>query len=511
MSSRRSPSSPPTLDGFDPIELIGSGGYADVFLFQQHMPSRTVAVKVLVGDVVAGAAFTAEANLMARVSAHPYIVGVYDARVAADGRPYLVMEYYPGSNFLERARSERFSIADALRVAIQVASAVETAHRAGILHRDIKPANILTSEYGRPGLTDFGIASAEGPGDEAEGVSIPWSPPEAFGQATLEVRADVYSLAATTYHLLSGRSPFEIPGGRNGPLDLMARIERERVPPIGRADVPPSLERLLAQAMSKDPAHRPATAAEFARSLQAVENELRLATTPLELPDVGRVTRPRGNQGDDDDATRVRGVTEIQAQPDDVLIAGVPLSDGSVNETLTKRPQRARKGMLDVPDVADTVHRPAGSPSDLPATAGDEPSSRTGLVVGTAAVLVVVIAVVGFLLFGGGGTGDSAAATTTVFSIGGLDDAVFVSSVKDLGGASVGGVVTFTWSARDGEPGDVYVFERTLDGNNVVTGRTEATALVVDDARIGQEVCLDVVVARTGAADSAAREACVTA
>ena len=512
MSSRRSPSSPPALDGFDPIELIGSGGYADVFLFQQHMPSRKVAVKVLVGDVVAGAAFTAEANLMARVSAHPYIVGVYDARVAADGRPYLVMEYYPGLNFLERARSERFSIAEALRVAIQVASAVETAHRAGILHRDIKPANILTSEYGRPGLTDFGIASAEGPGDEAEGVSIPWSPPEAFGHATLDVRADVYSLAATTYHLLTGRSPFEIPGGRNGPLDLMARIERERVPPIGRADVPPSLERLLAQAMSKDPAHRPAAAAEFARSLQAVENELRLATTPLELPDVGRVTRPRGDEDndDDDDATRVRGVTEIQAQPDDVLIARVPLSDGPVDETLTKRPERVREGLLDVPDVANTVHRPSGSPSDLPVAAGDDPSGRTGLVVGMAAVVVVVIAVVGFLLFGGGGSGDSAT-TTTVFSIGGLDDAVFVSSVQDLGGASVGGVVTFTWSGPDGEPGDVYVFERTIDGNDLVTGRTEASTVVVDDAQVGQEVCLDVVVTRTGATDSAAREACVTA
>jgi serine/threonine protein kinase len=510
VSARRPPSDPPALEGFDPIELIGSGGYADVFLFQQHMPSRRVAVKVLVGDVVAVTAFTAEANLMARVSAHPYIVGVYDARVTADGRPYLVMEYYPGLNFLERARSERFSIADALRSAIQVASAVETAHRVGILHRDIKPANILTSEYGRPGLTDFGIASAGGHSDEAEGVSIPWSPPEAFGQETLDARADVYALAATTYHLLSGRSPFEIPGGRNGALDLMSRIERERVPSIGRADVPPSLERLLVQAMSKDAAHRPASAAEFARSLQAVESELRLATTPLELPDVSRVTRQR-DEVEDDDATRVRGVTEIQAQPDTSMIAGVPMSDQLVERTVAKRPAREREGMPGVPDVAATVQRPAAAMPSTEESTDDPPGNRTGLIVGAAAAFIVVVALVGFVLFGGGGSGDNAGPTTTVFSIGGLDDAIFVSGVDGLSGVVVDSQVTFSWEAPSAESGDVYVFERTIDGAAMVTGRTEELSVSFDDVAAGQEVCLDVIVRRSGAADSAAREACVKA
>ncbi len=511
VSARRPPSDPPVLDGFDPIELIGSGGYADVFLFQQQMPSRKVAVKVLVGDVVAEAAFTAEANLMARVSAHPYIVGVYDARVTTDGRPYLVMEYYPGLNFLERARSERFSIADALRGAIQVASAVETAHGVGILHRDIKPANILTSEYGRPGLTDFGIASAGGHGDEVEGVSIPWSPPEAFGQESLDARADVYSLAATTYHLLSGRSPFEIPGGRNGALDLMARIERERVPPVGRADVPPSLERLLAQAMSKNPAHRPASAAEFARSLQAVESELRLATTPLELPDVARVARVR-DAGDDDDATRVRGVTEIQAQPTAPMIAEVPVSDQLLEHTVVKRPASEREGMLETPDVAATVRRPAVLNEVEPSSTDGRPGGRTGLVVGAAAAFVVIVAVVGFVVFGeGGGAGDDAGSATTVFSIGGLDDAVFVSGVDELAGSVGEGQVTFTWKAPSAESGDTYVFERTVDGAPASTGRTEELTVTFDDVASGQEVCLDVIVRRPGATDSASREACVTA
>jgi serine/threonine protein kinase len=103
-----------------------------------------------------------------------------------------------------------------LRTGIQVASAVETAHKAGILHRDIKPANILTSEYNRPGLTDFGIATSTIGGTEAEGLSIPWAPPEVVNaSAPPEVSADIYSLAATTYTLLAGRSPFELSSGSN--------------------------------------------------------------------------------------------------------------------------------------------------------------------------------------------------------------------------------------------------------------------------------------------------------
>ena len=509
MSSRRPPSAPPRLDGFDPVELIGSGGYADVFLFQQHMPDRRVAVKVLVGDVVASAAFTAEANLMARVSAHPYIVTIFEARVAADGRPYLVMEYYPGSNFMERSRSERFSVSDALRVGIQVAGAVETAHRAGILHRDIKPANILTSEYGRPGLTDFGIASAEGRGDEAEGVSIPWSPPEAFHSSTLDVRADVYSLAATLYHLLSGRSPFEVPGGKNGPLDLMSRIERDRLAPLARSDVPTSLERLLAQAMAKDAAHRPESVADFARSMQAVENELRLSTTPLELPDMGRVARARVDD-DDDDATRVRGVTEIVAQPSHDVIGVVPHSDVLPDSTLKRRPERPRQGLLAEPEVENTVMRPTSASSQ--ATDGADPTaSRTPLVVGAAALFVVVVAVLGFLLFGGGG-GDESASETTSSSADDVAAPVFVSGVDGLEGVSENGVVTFTWLVPDeAETGDEYVFGRTVDGSGLTTGRTAETSISFDDVAVGAEVCIDVTVTRIGAADSPTRKVCVDA
>lgn len=386
---------PPPIPGFEFVSLIGSGGYADVYLYEQAMPNRRVAVKVLDPGVIAGragfASFDAEANLMARVSAHPYIVQVFQSDVATDGRPYLVMEYYPGPNFQDRARREQFSVADVLRIGVQLASAVETAHRAGILHRDIKPANVLTSEYRRPGLTDFGIASVQGPDSGvAEGVSIPWSPPEAFGDSSPDRRADVYSLAATLYTLLAGRSPFEVPGGDNRPVALMGRIERVAVPPTGRADVPSSLERVLAGAMAKDPVHRPSTAVEFARQLQAVESELRLAVTALELAEDAPLTRTRVDH--DDEATRVKGVVEIRAQDESgsAAITGIP----SHPDVTLARHQRPREGMLAEPPVTDTIVRTSqASPpaAEAPAT---PPRRRPALLIGAVGVVASIAVVV---------------------------------------------------------------------------------------------------------------------
>jgi serine/threonine protein kinase len=277
---------PPDLPGYRFASHIGSGGNARVYLYEQDLPRRRVAVKVLNESALSEAArrrFTDEANVTAGL-AHRHIVQVFEANVTADGRPYLVMPYYPQPNLLIRARRSRFSVAEVLRVGIQIGGAVETSHRGGVLHRDIKPQNILTDSYGEPVLTDFGIATTTG-GDGPEGLSVPWSPPEIlYGTLPGDQRADVYSLGATLWHLLVGRSPFEEPGGDNSTFALMGRVNTDQPPSTGRADVPDSLDRLLRRAMAKDPAGRPQTAMELIRSLQAVEQELRLPLTQPILP-----------------------------------------------------------------------------------------------------------------------------------------------------------------------------------------------------------------------------------
>ena len=325
---------PPKIPGLVFVQPLGSGGYADVFLYEQQSPRMPVAVKVLKSEGLTDALrqqFVEEADTMAALGDHPYIVQVFRSGTSDDGRPYLVMKYYPPPNLAMRARAERFSVEDVLRTGIQLASAVETAHRAHITHRDIKPANVLISAYGAPGLTDFGIAGRGArEGDvEAEttddvGVSVPWAPPEVlYGQSNGDERSDVYSLAATLWQLLVGRSPFEVPGGDNSAYALMPRIRSTAPPRTGRQDVPAGLERLLAQAMAKDPAHRPGSALEFARALQAVEQQQRLARTPIVvLDEQGHTTlvsqtqgSPTGRGGDEDDRTRIKAPQTVVAQP----------------------------------------------------------------------------------------------------------------------------------------------------------------------------------------------------
>ena len=472
--ARRTPTAAPVLDGFEFVELVGSGGYADVFLFEQQVPNRRVAIKVLdPGAVPAGSGqqmFTAEANLMAKVSAHPYIVQVFHAGTAPDGRSYLIMEYYPGPNYSDRARAEQLAVAECLQVGIQLSSAIETAHRAGILHRDIKPANILTSEYRRPGLTDFGIASAQGPdSDTADGVSIPWSSPEALGSSAPDRRADIYSLAATVFTLLAGRSPFEVPGGDNRALSLISRIERNPVPSIGRADVPASLERVLANAMAKVPAHRPASAADFGRQLQAVESELRYAVTPLELADVERVVRSRSAEVDDD-STRVKGVTEVRAQDEPgTSIAAVP----SAPTPVAPVEQRRREGLLAEPEVDDTMIRPE-APTQATPEAERGSSNRIWLAAGVVAAAIAFV-VGGVVAFGGGG--EEADADTPQFDEFEVNDnigapvAVTPSALEEVVGVASdsGGANTFSWNDR----GDGVAYAVTPDDGS--TERIEET------------------------------------
>ncbi|MDO5662005.1 MAG: serine/threonine-protein kinase, partial [Brachybacterium sp.] len=315
------PAQPPHLPGYTYERQLGSGGFADVFLYAQSRPQRQVAIKVLrstIHDDVVRGQFETEANVMAILSSHPAIVTIHQADISDEERPFIVMEFCPRANYGTRFRTERITVAEALRVGVQIAGAVETAHRAGILHRDIKPANILVTAYNRPALTDFGISiasTASSPLEDSAGMSVPWSPPESFEDSPqADVRSDVFSLAATVYSLLAGRTPFERGGGADSAAELIHRIGTEPLRPLSRPDVPDSLNRVLSVAMAKDRSLRYADAIGFGRALQQVEQELALPVTGMDvMDDDARSAREQVEADDERETrTRLRAVTTIE-------------------------------------------------------------------------------------------------------------------------------------------------------------------------------------------------------
>jgi len=304
----------PVITGFVPVGLLGRGGFAEVFLYRQSTPRRQVALKVLhtsdLGDK-AIEQLTVEADTMAELSTHPHIATIYTSGLTDDGRPYLAMEYCPKPSLNIGLRTVRRTISEVLGIGVEIAGAVETAHRAGVLHRDIKPANILVTQYDNPVLTDFGIAvSVRQSTDQVEGLSVPWSPPEAFTQPpTAGPPSDVWGLAATVYSLLAGRAPFEVTGGDNTATVQMGRIERDVLPPVGRVDCPASLDRVLAVGMAKNPERRYASALVFGRALQRVQAELGIDPTRMVIRDDANHTMPSPVSDDDADEitlTRLR-------------------------------------------------------------------------------------------------------------------------------------------------------------------------------------------------------------
>lgn len=314
----RLPAAPPVLSGFTYVRPLGTGGFADVFLFEQDMPRRFVAVKVLLQNIVDEGLlrmFNAEADAMAQLSSHPSILTIFQASISADGRPYLVMEYCP-SSLTTRYRREQIPVPEVLQLGVKIGSALETAHRSGMLHRDIKPSNLLVTAYGTPVLSDFGIAAAlkARQEDEVFAMSVPWSAPEIVDETVSgSVASEVWSLGATVYTLLAGRSPFEKPGrGQNSRNQLKARIKRASYTPTGRSDVSAELEAVLRKSMAKDPASRHASIAEFAYELQQVQHSMGLPYTPLEIAE-DEWAAPI-NFSDDTSRGPVRSSVELESQ-----------------------------------------------------------------------------------------------------------------------------------------------------------------------------------------------------
>lgn len=287
-------STPPQIAGFRYVRPLGSGGFAHVYLYEQDMPRRMVAVKVIDGglhDPRDRSDFEAEADAMARLSSHPSIVSVWAAGVSAEGMPYIAMEYCPDS-MRERTRGRPATLDVVLDAGVRLAGALETAHQAGLMHRDIKPSNVLIATTGRPALADFGIAMLQGRGtseDRARAMSIPWAAPEVITHTTTgTVASEIWALGATLYTFAAGRSPFEHPSReQNTQQRMIARIGTAKVAPIPGAQGYEAFDAVMARSMRLRPEERYGSMRELAEVLQQVQRHYGFEVTPFDVVDPG--------------------------------------------------------------------------------------------------------------------------------------------------------------------------------------------------------------------------------
>ena len=262
---------------------LGQGGMATVYLAEDLKHERKVAIKVLhpeLSAVIGGERFLAEIKVTANLQ-HPHILGLIDSG-EADRLLYYVMPYVSGESLRGRlTREKQLPVEDALRLIKEVASALDYAHRQGVVHRDIKPENILLQD-GSALVADFGIAlavqQAGGSRMTQTGMSLGtphyMSPEQAMGEREIGPRSDVYALGAMAYEMLAGEPPFTGPNSQA----IMAKVltEQPQQLRLKRPTVAPATEAAILTALQKLPADRFASAATFADALTNLS-----ATVPM--------------------------------------------------------------------------------------------------------------------------------------------------------------------------------------------------------------------------------------
>ncbi|NBD12062.1 serine/threonine-protein kinase [Corallococcus silvisoli] len=254
------------------VSVLGRGGMGSVFLAQHlRLPGKQVAVKVLrIGDHVGPdlhVRFRREAEIASRLG-HPNIVEVLDFDTLEDGSPFLVLEYLRGESLADRLRRGRLSLEEVFSFTRQMGSALQTAHRAGVVHRDLKPANIFlvpTDSGGVVGervkLLDFGISKVMSSEtlqtQEAVLIGTPqyMSPEQAQGHnRRIDARTDLFALGGIVFEMLSGMTPF----GGGSLAQIIYRVVHE--PPVSLStlmpDLPPNVARAVTRALEKNPDDR---------------------------------------------------------------------------------------------------------------------------------------------------------------------------------------------------------------------------------------------------------------
>jgi len=278
------------------LSLIGKGGMGEVYLAQDTVLDRKVAIKILPEemqeDLKAQERFIREAKAAAALD-HPFICKIYETG-QINGNAYIVMEYVEGKTLMEKMEEEPLPFRESLRVALEIGEALEKAHETGIVHRDLKPANIMLTPQGHVKVMDFGLAKRVLPtGDDLTktltqtpvteegtimGTLCYMSPEQARGHA-VDGRSDIFSLGIIFHELVSGKHPFS----RATAVETLSAILRDAPPPIKirPKKVITTLSHLLRKALAKDPKKRYQSVTELIIDIQKTQRETALGARLL--------------------------------------------------------------------------------------------------------------------------------------------------------------------------------------------------------------------------------------
>lgn len=248
-------------DRYEIIRMIGEGGMANVYLAQDTILNRKVAVKILRGDLAGDEKFVRRFQreaISASSLTHPNIVEMYDVG-EDDGKYFIVMEYVDGKTLKSLIKKRgALTLPEIIDIMLQLTSGLACAHDSYIIHRDIKPQNIMILDDGTVKITDFGIAMALNSNELTQTNSVMGSvhylPPEQANGSGSTIKSDIYSLGILMYELLTGKLPFK---GENA-VEIAIKQMKEQIPSVCKfnPDIPQSIENIILKACAKNPKNR---------------------------------------------------------------------------------------------------------------------------------------------------------------------------------------------------------------------------------------------------------------
>ncbi|MGH9024908.1 MAG: protein kinase domain-containing protein [Acidimicrobiia bacterium] len=459
------------------VEPIARGGMATVWLADDPVLARRVAVKVLRAELGANGdlrtRFQREAVAAARLS-HSGIVATYDTG-DDDGVAYIVMELVEGTTVRRLLDSEgALSIPRSVDLSVQVADALQHAHQQGLVHRDIKPGNVLVTHHDRVKVTDFGIAKLTGDDDLTRTGTVlgtaRYLAPEQVNGGVIDARTDVYALGLLVYEMMCGNPPF---AAETDMATAVARLTND-APSLRRyrPELAPELDAVVTRALARDPDRRFESAAEFRRALAGAP---RATLSSSRQPARPRLTLPASPGA----PTEARSRTSVGSAP--------PVNRAPAR-TPARRPSRSRRGLL---VIGALFLAGCGVAASLlwPFDDGDNPTTSEA-----AAVLSEPLTIAGVEDFDPDGDGEEHAEeaanggdgdTTTSWSSETYANEAFgngksgVGLIVDLGSEQQVTAVTVS-TAESGWSGEVYLAtepgESFADWGSPVAGPTEATA-----------------------------------